>query len=303
VDKSAVSITEFIMEYIIYRYLVPKAILHDQGMEFCNALNEHVCAKLGIKRQISSAYHPQTNGLTERFNQTLVTKLMGQVNKQQNDWDTNLGSVLSGYRAGIQNATRCSPFMMMYGVKPRLPIEVEYNSFSDDNESVWTDAVPEEQVAAQIQECRNVMQEVRNSKLMNLKQAQKQQKKQYDLKHVGPFYSIGDQVMRKNMRRETRQGDKLIARWDGPFKIAETLGKGSYRIKKPNGEILQQRITSTRLKRFHPAEAEESDDPEKEATTIKRMKENDDDDDSLSLIATESGHKAVAFRPITTATI
>jgi len=105
------------------------------------------------------------------------------------------------------------------------------------------------------------------------------------------------------MRRETRQGDKLIARWDGSFDIAETLGKGSYRIKKPNGEILKQRIASTRLKRFHPAEAEESDDPEKEAQTIKRIKENDDDDDSLSLIATESCHKAVAFRPITTATI
>jgi len=137
---------------------------------------------------------------------------------------------------------------------------------------------------------------------MNLKKAQEQQKKQYDLKHVGPFYSIGDQVIRKTMRRETRQGDKLIARWNGPFEIAETLGKGSYRIKKPNGEILKQRIASTRLKRFHPAEAEESDDPEKEAPTIKRMKENDDDDDSLSLLATESGHKAV-FRPITTATI
>ena len=88
---------------------------------------------------------------------------MGQVNKQQNDWDIHLGSVLSGYRAGIQNATRCSPFMMMYGVKRRLPIEVEYDRLIDDHDSVWNSKVPDELVAARIQECQELVQEVRNS--------------------------------------------------------------------------------------------------------------------------------------------
>ncbi len=63
--------------------------------------------------------------MTERFNQTLVTKLIAMVNEDHNDWDEHLGSILSGYRSSKQKSTKVSLFVMMYGCKPRLPIEIE----------------------------------------------------------------------------------------------------------------------------------------------------------------------------------
>jgi hypothetical protein len=91
---------------------------------------------------------------------------------------------------------------------------------------------------------------VREGGLRNLKAAQSKQKVQYDLKHKGALCDIGEQVLHKNCRRDTRLGDKLIFRCDGPFQIAESLGKGSYKLRDiQSGEVLKQTYASTRLKR------------------------------------------------------
>ena len=62
----------------------------------------------------NSAYHPQTNGLTERFNQTLQTALLKVVNETQTDWDEHLPAVLFVYRTSQQKATKLTPFEMMF---------------------------------------------------------------------------------------------------------------------------------------------------------------------------------------------
>ena len=68
----------------------------------------------GTEHCVSSAYHPQTNGLTERFNQTLQTALVKLVNNTLNDWDEQISSVLFAYRTAKQKATKLSPFEVMY---------------------------------------------------------------------------------------------------------------------------------------------------------------------------------------------
>lgn len=63
---------------------------------------------------ISSAYHPQTNGLVERFNQTLQRSLVKFVNNNQTDWDEKLDGVLFAYRTSQQKSTNHTPFELMY---------------------------------------------------------------------------------------------------------------------------------------------------------------------------------------------
>ena len=305
VDKSAASAAEFIMENIIYRFLAPKHILHDQGREFCNVLNVHLCEKLGVTQQIASAYHPQTSGLTGRFNQTLVSKLMGRVNPAQDDWNLYLGSILSGYRTGMQNSTRRSPFLLMYGVQPRMPVDIQTESVTEDTErkNCWSAEVPSEEVEARIMHCDEVIREVRDTGLANLKKAQDKQKKQYDLKHTGTFYKVGEQVLRKNMRRETRKGDKLIARWDGPFVIAEALGKGSCKLRNSSNEVMKQRYASTRLKRFH-SDINNTSDEETDVGHAELPQKRIDlgaDDYDISITMAAPGSDSFPFRPITTA--
>ena len=67
------------------------------------------------KHRISSAYHPQTNGLVERFNATLQCSLIKLVNDNQTDWDAHLDGVLFAYRTSVHKSTGYTPFEIMFG--------------------------------------------------------------------------------------------------------------------------------------------------------------------------------------------
>ena len=70
-------------------------IISDQGCEFVNQIQEELYRLTGTEHRVTSAYHPQTNGLTERFNQTLQTALLKVVKETQTDWDEHLQTLYS----------------------------------------------------------------------------------------------------------------------------------------------------------------------------------------------------------------
>lgn len=103
---------------------MPQIVQCDQGREFVNSLNSKLFSTIGVKQVVSLAYHPQTNGLTERFNQTLQRALLKMVQDNQHRWEEYLDSVLFAYRTSKQASTKYSPFFLLYGREPRLPIEL-----------------------------------------------------------------------------------------------------------------------------------------------------------------------------------
>ena len=114
-DTKATTIVKFIYEEIICRHGCPKVLLSDQGTPFCNELVDSLCQLMQIRHCLSSAYHPQTNGLTERFNKTLCTTLAKYVSDYGDTWDTFLNASLFVYRT-IQNSTiKYIPFKLIYG--------------------------------------------------------------------------------------------------------------------------------------------------------------------------------------------
>ena len=78
---------------------------------------------LGFHKVKTTAYHPQTDGLVERFHWTLTSMLAKTVEKGGKDWDQRLANILFAYRASQQQSTKESPFFLLYGRDPRLPIE------------------------------------------------------------------------------------------------------------------------------------------------------------------------------------
>ena len=98
--------------------------MSDQGREFINSINEHFFKLAGVKHIISSAYHPQTNGLVERFNQTLQRSLLKMVKDNATHWEKYLDSVLFAYRTSKQASTKYSPFFLLYGREPKLPVDL-----------------------------------------------------------------------------------------------------------------------------------------------------------------------------------
>ena len=109
---------------LILRFGCAKVLISDQGREFVAKVNDAMCKQLGIKRSVTSAYHPQTNGLDEWTDQTLKMRLSKLMNEKQDDWCEFLEDVAYSIRTQKQSTTKYTPFFLMFGRNPRSPTEV-----------------------------------------------------------------------------------------------------------------------------------------------------------------------------------
>ena len=114
-------LVELLVEKVISRHGVPAELLSDRGQAFLSKLMIDVYQLLGIEKANTTAYHPQTYGLVERFHRTLTDMLAKRVQCTGKDWDNHLSYVLFSYRTSIQTSTQESPFYLLYGRDPRLP--------------------------------------------------------------------------------------------------------------------------------------------------------------------------------------
>jgi transposase InsO family protein len=92
----------------------PAIYSSDQGREFVNSVMSSLIEKTNAVHRISTAYHPQTNGLVERFNQTIQQMILKICNEDQNDWDIFLPELLFSYRTMVHKTTKQTPFSVMF---------------------------------------------------------------------------------------------------------------------------------------------------------------------------------------------
>lgn len=164
-----------------------------QGKEFCNQIMDRLEVLTGFKHRVTSAYHPQSNGLDERLNQTLKGSLQKLVNDMQDDWDNFVDNVLFAYRTSRQDSTKFTPF--------------------DDKVMMFVET----------------KKKIHNQ---NIERAQEKQKKQYDKKHAAPSaFRVGVRVLRKDFTRKKRRGGKMDPKWLGPYLIEKDLGRGRYKLR------------------------------------------------------------------------
>ena len=119
-DQTAATIANLLVREIVSRHGVPSELLSDRGQAFLSGLFKEVERVLGYN---TTAYHPQTDGLVERFNRTLISMLTKTVEHDGKDWDQQLPFVLFAYRVSQQQSTLESPFFLLYGRDPRLPTQ------------------------------------------------------------------------------------------------------------------------------------------------------------------------------------
>lgn len=118
-DQSSATIARLFVKEIISRHGVPAQVFSDQGRAF---LIREVKALMGYKKLNITAYQTQTDGLVERFNQTLMAMLSKTTTKGGVEWEEQLPYALFIYWATQQASTRESPFYLLYGRDTRLPV-------------------------------------------------------------------------------------------------------------------------------------------------------------------------------------
>jgi transposase InsO family protein len=99
---------------------LPETIVLDRGPQFASEFWTHICERLGIEERLSTAFHPQTDGQTERVNAVMELYLWNFVNYQQNDWVHWLPMAEFAANNHTSETTRHSPFYSNYGFHPRM---------------------------------------------------------------------------------------------------------------------------------------------------------------------------------------
>jgi hypothetical protein len=207
-DQTAPTIAQLLVEKIITRHGVPAEVLSDRGANFLSGLMQAVHEVMGIRRANTTAYHPQTDGLVERFNRTLLDMLAKTAHDQQREWDFCLPFVLFTYRCSPQASTGESPFFLMYGRDPRLPTEAALSPpvprTQYDLDDYKTKAVRRMSEAWQMAQKKIVI-------------AQRRQSVQHDRHARLSKFCLGDRVFIFNPAMKSGKAHKLSLPFQGPY--------------------------------------------------------------------------------------
>ena len=168
----AASVAEELVS-IFSRVGVPKEILTDQGTNFTSHLLAELYRMLHVKPIRTTPYHPQTDGLVERFNHTLKMMLRKTAVKEGVDWDVMLPYLLFAYREVPQASTGFSPFELLYGHHVRGPLDVLSETWQSSTKS-------EESVVSHVLSIQDKLEKMKYITDSNLEQAQLRQKVWYD---------------------------------------------------------------------------------------------------------------------------
>jgi len=209
------------VDHILRLHGVPRRIVSDRGPQFTSRFWKSLQALLGTKLDFSSAYHPQTDGQTERVNQILEDMLRACVLTYGKDWEKSLSFAEFSYNNSYQASLQMAPFEALYGRKCRTPL-----MWSEVGErSLFGPAI--------IKEAEEQVAQVREK----LKAAQSRQKSYADNRRRDLEFQEGDYVYLKvapirGTRRFQIRG-KLTPRYIGPFMTNKKVGAVAYRLELP----------------------------------------------------------------------
>ena len=124
--QTAQATGRILSDNVICHYGFPEKFISDQGRNFESDLIKELCKIAGVKKLHTTPYHPQGNGQCERSNSTLCNMLGTLSEEAKSDWKSYLGCMTHAYNCTKHASTTYSPYFLMFGRHPRLPIDVEF---------------------------------------------------------------------------------------------------------------------------------------------------------------------------------
>ena len=127
-NQEAVTVANKLVDEFFCRFSVPEQLHSDQGRQFEANVMQEVCRLLQIDKTRTTPYHPQSDGLVERFNRTMLAMLASTVEEDPSNWEQHLRKVCMAYNTSVHPSTGYAPFYLMFGRLARLPVDIMYGS-------------------------------------------------------------------------------------------------------------------------------------------------------------------------------
>jgi transposase InsO family protein len=217
---NAPATARLILENVVKNHGLPTAIVSDRDPRFTSSFWRELWRLLGSTLKMSTAYHPQTDGQTERLNQTLEVMLRSYVNYQTNDWDDWLPFAEFCQNNNVHSSTGSTPFFLNFGRHPVTPTTLTNGSTNNDASA---------DLATNIEMMLNVAKN-------NLESASADQARYANLRRRPMSFDLHQHVLlsTKNLRLKDDRARKLTDKFIGPYQITERIGSHAYRLDIPN---------------------------------------------------------------------
>jgi transposase InsO family protein len=215
------TLADMLVRHVVHRFGVPEGIVTDRGSVFTSDYWANFCYAARVTRRLSTAFHPQTDGQTERQNQVLEQYLRCFCSDKQSDWATWLPAAEFASNNSVSSTTRMSPHFALMGYHP----------------SIHEPAVRGEQPGEEVPDAQERIKRLhaeREAATQHWRNAQEQQAKYHNERRTAHSFKVGDLVLlsTKNLklRLPTR---KMAPRFEGPFRVLAAIGAQAYRLALP----------------------------------------------------------------------
>ena len=234
--------TRFFWQHVVKLHGIPQAIHTDRGAQFIGRWWCEIWSLLGTKLKYGTAYHPQSQGQVERMNAIISQALCCLMSDVANlgRWKEYLPTMEMVVNSLPNRNTRYSPFYLMYGYYPVLPVELLKG---DESTNVET-----------LSKFLERTQEVWRRARVQMEKAVVMQKKYYDQKHRNIHFAVGDLVLlsTQNLRLKGIL-HKLQRKFCGPHRIMEKIRTQAYRLKLPDTWRIHPVFHVSLLKQWRPS--------------------------------------------------
>ena len=232
-SKTAEEVAKFIYEDIILIHGPPHTILSDNGREYKNEILNKLCDRMKINRKYSTPYRPQTNGLVERTNQSLLGILAKNTYLNPKNWDKYINLIRYNYNTRFNSSIGMSPFELIFGRKPNVIFEENTPSMKERTSK---------EIASRISEIQSI-------KLKEIRDKQLKAKREIS---PADMLTIGEVVLIKNLLRNSKFEEK----WIGPYIVQAIVPPLSYILIDSNRSI--NKIAHRKdIKRLHVDDEDE----------------------------------------------
>ena len=125
-NQTAKTTADVLYNEFIVKYGIPARLHSDQGATFESEIIKQLCDMMGIKKSRTTPYHASGNGMTERFNRTLISMIGTLDPEKRRNWRQFIPSLVHAYNCIRHESTGYSPYSLLFGREPRLPVDMAF---------------------------------------------------------------------------------------------------------------------------------------------------------------------------------